>query len=231
MGLGCSADQYFRHCARHGSRECFDQFWAVNSLASIFHVDLCFHMDDFRIQEMRAAACVEETGMAEMLRWFRENPDQKGYTSRAHPDYAGFESYPLEFVLNASGGPCYFNSTPSYALGLAFASHFENSPIAPVTELTIFGCDFQYAPGIWKGEKGRGCMEYWIGRLQGQGKTQVKLPKQTWLMDAHQLQPYGYDTVYPKISDENGSCKVVFEELPQEQWPTVEAIEERYAKR
>lgn len=232
LGMGTSAEQYFRFCARHGSRECFDQLWAVNSLASIFHVDLCWHMDDVRVQEARVAAGAEDgPWIGEMLRWFRDNPDQKGYTSRAHPDYPGFEAYPLEFVLNATGGPCYFNGTPSYALGLAYASHHPESPIEPVTEISIFGCDYQYAPGIWKGEKGRGCMEYWIGRLHEQKKTTVKLPKETWLMDCNNLRPYGYDTIHPKITEENGRCKVVFEELPQQQWPTVEAIEDRYAKR
>ena len=232
LGMGNSLEQYVRHCARHGSRELFDQLWAVNSLASVFHVDLCWHMDDVRIQELRVAAGADDgPWVGEMLQWFKDHPEQPVVTSRAHPHYPGLIEYPLEFVLNATGGPAYFNGTPAYAPALVYASHHPDSPIEPVTEFAIFGCDYAYAPGIWKGEKGRGCMEYWLGRLHEQGKTVVKLPKETWLMDVNCLKPYGYDTVHPKITDENGRCKVVFEELPRDKWPSVRQIEERYAKR
>jgi len=234
LGMGCSAEQYMRHCARHGSKDLFDQLWTVNSYGSIFGADLTWHMDDVRIQEERVKAGAEDgPWLKEMMRWFGEHPEQLVVTSRGHPSYPNLIEYPLEFVLNATGGPCYFNSTPSYALGLVYASHTEGCPLVPepIDTLAIFGCDFAYAPGIWKGEKGRACMEYWLGRIQEQGKTQIKLPKETWLMDVNCLKPYGYDTVFPKITDADGRCEVIFEELPREKWPTAEQIEERYAKR
>ena len=225
--MGPSAEQYFRHCARYGSKDLFDELWTVNMFSSIFRPDRVFHMDDVRIQRIRASLPQNEN-LLRMMEDYKRT-DIPIYTSRTDPEYPGLVSYPIEDVLNGTGGPFYFNHTPVYAVALALASHKMPDLLPePVEQLAIFGCDYAYEHGRWYGEKGRACMEYWLGRCRG--TLEVHLPKETWLMDARDNYPYGYDTIKPQCStDEYGKCVVTWEEVPEKDWPTAEEMEIRYA--
>lgn len=218
IGLGPSADQYLDIVKRQGGRSKFcDEVWAINALGNVFDCDLVFHMDDVRIQEIRAKAA-PASNIAAMLAWIKTSRVPV-VTSRAHPDYPALVEFPLEDVLNYFGHE-YFNSTAAYAV--AFAIYTE------ATQISLFGMDFTYA-NTHQAEKGRACVEFWCGQAQARG-IKVNLPKSTSLLDACHTRAerlYGYDTVDVQFNlQADGTVKLDFKERAT--LPTAEAIERQY---
>ena len=218
LGLGPSLDQYFEITKRLGGRSNFcDEVWSINALGDVFASDLIFHMDDVRIQEIRAAA-LPTSNIAAMLKWLK-NPSAPVITSRAHPDYPALQEYPLEDVLNHFGLE-YFNSTAAYAVALAI--HFG------ATKISLFGMDFTY-PNVHDAEKGRACIEFWLGMAYARG-IDIKLPKTTTLMDSmypRASRLYGYDTVDIGFHTQaDGMTKLTM--TPRETLPTAAEIEKNY---
>jgi hypothetical protein len=173
-------------------------------------------MDDVRVQEIRAAA-KPDSNIAAMLQWLKKHPGPI-YTSRANPDYPGLVEFPLEDLINHLGY-AYLNNTAAYAV--AYAVHIG------VKKISLFGCDFTY-PDAHDAEKGRGCVEFWLGQAVARG-IQLQLPGTTSLMDAcvpPEEKQYGYDLVDIKITGVVGDLKVSFSD--RETLPTAEAIEARY---
>jgi len=153
LGLGPSLDQYLEHTKRLGGRSRFcDETWAINALGNVFDCDLIFHMDDVRIQEIRAEAA-PASNIAAMLEWLKTSRVPV-ITSRAHPDYPALVDFPLEDVLNHLGHD-YFNNTAAYAVALAI--HIG------ATKISLFGMDYTY-PNVHDAEKGRACVEFWRRR-------------------------------------------------------------------
>jgi hypothetical protein len=218
LGLGPSLEHYLDRTKRLGGRrQMADQVWAINALGDILQCDLTFHMDDIRVQEIRAAAR-PDGNIAAMVAWLRHHPGRV-ITSRAHPAYPCLEEFPLQAVINDLGSH-YFNSTVAYAV--AYAIHRRAS------EISLFGCDFTYA-NAHHAEQGRACVEYWLGIATARGIV-IGLPAETALMDACE-QPakglYGYDTVELRKSiDADGVLRV--EMVPHDRLPTAEEIEGRY---
>lgn len=218
LGLGPSVDQYLDLVKRQGGRSKFcDEVWAINALGNVFDCDLVFHMDDVRIQEIRAAAA-PASNIAAMLKWIKTSKVPV-VTSRTHPDYPALVDYPLEDVLNHLGHD-YFNNTASYAV--AFAIHIG------ATEISLFGMDFTYA-NTHHAEKGRACVEFWCGQAHARG-IKIHLPKDTSLMDANTTRAarlYGYDTLDVQFNmSEDGTLKLAFE--PRATLPTAAEIEKNY---
>ena len=218
LGLGQSVDQFLDICKRKGGRSAFcDQVWSINALGDVFASDLIFHMDDIRIQEIRAKA-QPESNIAAMVRWIK-NSNTPIVTSRAHPQYPALVEFPLEAVLN-NLGLGYFNSTAAYAI--AFAIYVE------ATDISVFGMDFTYA-NRHDGEKGRACVEFWLGQAHARG-IKLNFPKTTSLMDSMNTQQqrlYGYDTVdVDLIEGDNATVSVKF--TPRTKLPTAEEIERAY---
>lgn len=221
IGLGPSAEAYVDHVKRLGSRQAFaDQVWAINGMGSVLDCDVVFHMDDVRIQEIRAAA-KPQSNIANMLTWLHIT-DTPVMTSFSHPDYPSLVEFPLEAVVNSLGRG-YFNGTAAYAVALAI--HIG------VQKISLFGCDFTY-PDAHKAEKGRACVEFWLGFAAARG-IEIAVPTNTSLLDAlddqdeSDIPSYGYDAV--KIScerDDNGQMKLTF--TPRETLPTAEEIEGAY---
>lgn len=218
LGLGPSVDQYTDIVKRQGGRHKFcDETWAINALGDLFACDLVFHMDDIRIQEVRAAAA-PASNIAAMVEWIK-NSRVPVITSRPHQDYPALAAFPLEDVLNHLGHE-YFNSTAAYAI--AFAIHYG------ATEISVFGMDFTYA-NVHDSEKGRACVEFWLGVAHARG-IKVHLPKSTTLMDSchpREARLYGYDTLDVAFNvQEDGHLKLGF--TPREKLPTAEEIEKAY---
>ena len=218
LGLGPSLECYVDVVKRLGSRRKFaDEVWAINALGDVLQCDRIFHMDDVRIQEVRAAA-KPDSNIAAMLEWLKTHPGPI-YTSRAHPDYPGLVEFPLQDVIN-SCGIAYFNSTAAYAVALAV--HIG------VKKITMFGCDYTM-PNSHHAEKGRGCVEFHLGIAKARGIV-IGIPDNTSLLDS--IAPiheriYGYDMVELDMSeDESGAVKVTF--TPKAIPPTAEEIERRY---
>lgn len=217
LGLGPSVNQFLELSKRAGGRRAFcDQVWSINCLGDVFVSDLVFHMDDVRIQAIRAEAR-PQSNIARMLAWLR------GYsgpviTSRASPDFPCLQEFPLAEVLTKFPQG-YFNSTAAYAV--AYALHMG------ATTLTLFGMDFTY-PDSTKAEKGRACVEWWLGAAAALGVT-LQMPKTSTLMDAMHEEParfYGYDCVHLKIN--RGAEGVTVDFAEREQLPAADVIEHNY---
>lgn len=202
-----------------GGRSAYcDEVWAINGLGDVFQCDRIFHMDDVRIQEIRAAAA-PESNIAKMIAWMRKHPGPI-ITSRVHPDYPGLVEFPLEAVINDLGF-AYLNNTAAYAV--AYAIHIG------VKKISLWGCDFTY-PNAHDAEKGRACVEFWLGFARCRG-VEIATGNQSSLMDAcvpWAERLYGYDTrdVVISTKDADGRYAVTFKE--RETLPTAAEIEERY---
>ena len=218
LGLGPSVRQYLELTKRFGGRRAFcDATWGINALGDVFACDRIFHMDDVRIQQVRAAA-KPDSNIARMLDWMRTTTTPI-MTSRAHPDYPALIEFPLAEVLTKY--PLgYFNSTAAYAV--AYAMH------VGATKLSCFGMDFTYAD-VHDAERGRACVEFWLGMAAAQG-VELSVPKSTSLLDAcnsHAERFYGYDTLDLGITrDEQGLIAIDKTERPS--LPSADEIEERY---
>lgn len=218
LGLGPSLDQYTDLVKRLGGRSKFcDEVWAINALGDVFACDLVFHLDDVRIQEIRAAAA-PESNIAAMLPWLKKSKVPV-VTSRAHPDYPALVEFPLEDVLNNLQYD-YFNSTAAYAV--AFAIHIGASKIS------LFGIDFSFE-NTHQAEKGRACVEYWLGQAQARG-IELAVPKNSTLLDARHSRAerlYGYDTLSVNfLMQPDGMVKL--DMVPKETLPSAAAIEKAY---
>ncbi|MEX1234310.1 MAG: methyltransferase domain-containing protein, partial [Roseovarius sp.] len=202
VGLGPSCEQYVDQVKRLGGRRAFcDEVWAINALGNVLDCDLIFHMDDIRIQEIRAKAA-PASNIAQMVQWLKTSKVPV-VTSRKHPDYPALVDFPLEEVLNHLGHD-YFNSTAAYAVAMAIH--------VGATEISCFGMDFTY-PNAHQAEKGRACVEFWLGQAHARG-IKVSLPKKTTLMDActsRMERLYGYDTLDVKFHIQgDGELKLEF---------------------
>lgn len=219
IGLGPSSAEYVDFCKRLGGRHQYcDETWVINSYGDVLACDRVFHMDDVRVQEIRAAA-KPESNIAAMLKWLKTHPGPI-MTSRAHPDYPGLVEFPLEDVVNDCPNG-YFNSTAAYAVAYAV--------FLGVEKISMYGCDFTY-PNSHDAEKGRACVEFWLGICVARG-IKVSMPKRSSLMDA--CEPardrlYGYDTLDVTVGrDAEERLTVNFTERA-DPLPTAEEIEERY---
>lgn len=217
LGMGPSLNQYMLLARKLGGRsKLSDEVWAINALGDVVTCDRIFHMDDVRIQQIRAEAA-PDSNIAAMLRWMRKHPGPI-YTSRKHPDYPGLIDFPLEDVFNSTGF-LYFNSTAAYTI--AYAIHIG------VKRLTIFGMDFTY-PNAHDAEKGRACVEFWLGIAAARG-IKITICRTSSLMDAcepFQKRAYGYDTVDLHFSGDAGEKRITFTERAE--LPTAEQIEADY---
>lgn len=218
LGLGPSLESYVDIAKRMGARRKFaDEVWGINAVADIVQCDRVFHMDDVKIQEIRAAA-QPKSNIAAMVEWLKEHLGPI-YTSREYPDYPGLVAFPLQDVIN-NLGYAYFNSTAAYAV--AYAIHIG------AQKISLFGCDFTY-PNSHQAEKGRGCVEYWLGYARARG-VDICVAGNSSLMDSmepEENQLYGYDTMKVHIyAPDDGLAEVTF--TPRETLPTAEEIELRY---
>lgn len=218
LGLGPSLDQYTDQVKRAGGRHAFcDEVWAINALGDLFACDLVFHMDDIRVQLLRAEA-KPSSNIARMVDWIKHSPVPV-VTSRAHPDYPALVEFPLEDVLNHLGHD-YFNNTAAYAVAMAI--HIG------ATKISCFGMDFTY-PNVNHAEKGKACVEFWLGQAHARG-IEIGLPKTSTLMDScypREARLYGYDCVDVDFMIEaDGHLALSFKERAT--LPTAEQVEANY---
>lgn len=218
LGMGGSLHEYINITKGRGGRNAYcDQVWAINALGGVVDCDLIFHMDDVRIQELRAEAD-PRGNIAPMVRWLK-HATCPVITSQAHPDYPALVEFPLERVVNDLNF-AYFNSTTAYAVAYAIW--------IGARKISLFGLDYTYR-NAHRAEQGRACVEFWLGLAAARGIDLV-IPKTSSLMDACEADAgrlYGYDGVDLRIC-RSREHHTRFEMTPRAQLPTAEEIEERY---
>ena len=217
LGLGPSLNQYVNVIKRLGGRKRFsDQVWAINALGGMFDCDLIFHMDDIRIQQIRAEAN-PESNIAVMLDWLKTSRVPV-MTSIPHPDYQATHAFPLQKIVNELKYP-YFNNTAAYAMAYAI--------YLGAKKISLFGCDYTY-PNSHHAEKGRACLEFWCGVAAASG-IDLAMPTKTSLMDALHSQAerlYGYDLVDVEMNLTGEGVRVAL--TPHDHFPTADEVEARY---
>lgn len=215
LGLGPSVTQYLEIAKRAGGRH-VDEVWGINALGDVFACDRIFHMDDVRIQESRAAGR-PESNIAKMLQWLKRHPGPV-YTSCRNDAYPGLVEFPLRDVV-AKFGQAYFNSTAAYAVAYAV--------FLGVKRIELYGFDFTY-PNAHHAEKGRACVEFWLGIAVANG-IDIKVPHVSSLLDActPEERLYGYDAVEVSFTHTDaGVLNVDFK--ARETLPTAAEVEARY---
>lgn len=222
VAYGPSMHHYVDVTKALGGRHAFsDETWAVNAVASVIQCDRAFHMDDVLIQERRVEQH-PDSNIARMLEWLKTAPGPI-YTSRADARYPGLVDYPLEMVLNKTGGFPYFNSTPAYAVALALAEGVER--------VSLFGLDYTYR-NAHDAEKGRACIEFWLGRAFALG-VKVHVPASSSLLDSlpgmNRLYGYGrFGSRDVKVTPRRSGKSVKVSFAPRPDLPTAEEIEAEY---
>ena len=222
VGLGPSCATFFEVTRREGGISAYcDEVWGLNAIGDVLRCDRVFHMDDVRIQELRAAAR-PDSNIAAMVKWLKKHPGPV-YTSVVREGYPGLVAFPLQDVLNgrydSNGGAPYFNSTAAYAI--AYAVHIG------VKRISLFGLDYTL-PNAHQAEKGRACCEFWLGIATARG-IEVTVPDNTSLLDAcegDEMRLYGYDCVDVTLRDTDAGVEVHFADKAV--IPTAAEIERRY---
>lgn len=219
VALGPSSGNYIQDVDKAGDRfKLFDETWTFNSYCSVIESDRLFHMDDVLVQERRARAGNQRVaGMLEAMKRY------KGpiYTSFAEPAYPTMVDYPLGAIAQKYNS-LYFTSTPPYALAYA--------GLIGVEEAWLYGMDYTW-PDIAGAERGRACMEYWVGRVMGLG-MRIRVAKDTSLLDTSisrrsDIKLYGYDRAQVALHDVDEKTYEL--RFAEKELPTAEEIEERYS--
>jgi len=224
IGLGPSCATFFELTRRLGGVSAYcDEVWGLNAMGDVLRCHRIFHMDDLKVQEVRAVA-KPDGNIAAMVRWLKTHPGPV-YTSVVREGYPGLVPFPLQDVLNragdkSNGGAPYFNSTAAYAI--AYAIHIG------VQKISLFGLDYTL-PNSHRAEQGRACCEFWLGIAAARGIA-ISVPGDTSLMDAcapERERLYGYDCVDVHLdTQDDGSVKVRME--ARADVPSAEEIEARY---
>jgi SAM-dependent methyltransferase len=223
VAMGATSQFYYRDaCIAGGFEKLAGEVWTMNMLAGVMKAHRIFHQDDFKIQEARAEYRKDPEGIIGMMDTLRAT-DVPVYTSRAYEDYPSAVEYPLEWVINKLG-TYYMNSTVACALCMALAMG--------VKRIMLYGCDFAYPQGDrHKGEKGRACVEFWLGYAAQMG-VKIELPPYTTLLDtdvSRRETYYGYDTEWITLEQTEDGFNVGRVDRAPEDIPTAEEMERRYS--
>jgi len=179
VGMGPSCYDIFAPLlTQEATPDLYDEIWAINMAANVFHHDVVFWMDDLEAQEQF------KPGLISMLR----RRGKPVITSKAYPEILPKSyDYPLSECVVPSmmliGKPYMTNSV---AQAIAYAIH------KGVKTLKMYGCDFTY-PDRNYAESGRGCTEAWMALASASG-MEIVLPDKTSLFDAVSVGDgiYGY---------------------------------------
>lgn len=144
-----------------------DEVWAINMSANIMWHDVCFWMDDLKVQQQF------KPGLLDLLK--RRN--KPVITSKAYPEICDSYDYPVSEVANIGipiFGKPYLHNSVSQVIGYGLWKG--------VKEMRIYGADFTY-PNREFAEAGRANVEAWITLAVIRG-MRIELTKRTSLLDA-----------------------------------------------
>lgn len=124
--------------------------------------------------------------------------------------------YPLEWVLERTGGRRYFTCTFAFQIALALAEGFK--------EIGLWGVDLDLGTARERLVE-KPCVEYWLGLAEGRG-VNILLPSGSTLL-SRDFQ-YGYD-YHDELAAMNRVCDEMLLTIPVERWPPMlQRIGNRY---
>jgi hypothetical protein len=123
----------------------------------VLQCDRVFHMDDVAVQQLRADA-QPDSNIAAMLGWLKDHPGPI-YTSDRARRLSGHDPVPARGRDQRSRLRLFQQHLR--LCGRARDPHRGRA-------ISMFGCDFTY-PKAHDAEKGRGCVEYWLGFARARG--------------------------------------------------------------
>tara|TARA_Y100001972_G_scaffold111819_1_gene144988 strand:- start:1327 stop:2058 length:732 start_codon:yes stop_codon:yes gene_type:complete len=163
----------------HGAQ--FDEVWAINAVSSVIFHDRVFMLDPASRFLDSDAAGSQTPAMREVLKTHM-GPI---YTCELDKRCPGLVEYPINDVMQA-GKSCYLNNTVAYAVAFAY--------MCKVGRLSLYGVDYSYKGNLHFAEQGRGCVEYWLGKLISKG-CNVGVGHSSSLLDSNESAEdklYGY---------------------------------------
>ena len=213
-----------------GPKGIADEVWVINKLGTVFNHDVVFRMDDLR----RPRDCnlsqgnnkdPDKTIHDTQTEWMRTH-DKPIITSTAYPEFPTSVSYPLEAVVNTIGYS-YFLTTPAYAA--AYAIHIG------VKHLKIYGCDYVYRNNVYRGEAGRGNLEFILAIGMTMGVKVEVAPSSTLLGTNLDISEhfYGYENIIEVLESKKDGKDYelkVREDLTIKHNERIEAEEKRFLK-
>jgi hypothetical protein len=220
VGCGPSAVNYMPMADAYGDRsKRYNEVWCINSMGSVLACDRIFHMDDLKVQELRAKADPEGK-IGPMLEFFKRTK-LPVITSRAYPDYPTSQAFALDDVVSKFG-VFHFTSTPAYAVAQAVFEEFD--------EMSLYGMDYTW-DNCNLAEEGRACIEFWLGFAIARGCIPTIAAGSTLMSTNHPVQRrlYGYDSQdLLQIAAKDGRIQFAWQD--KEVLPTAEEMEARYDK-
>lgn len=127
--------------------------------------------------------------------------------------------YPLERVLERTGGRRYATCTFAYQAALALAEGFE--------EIGLWGVDLSLGTARERLVEAP-CVEYWLGLAEGRG-VKVTLPPGATLLRRDYLYGYQYDEEKRRIEE---VCREMLLTIPPHDWPALlQRLGRRYGGR
>jgi hypothetical protein len=208
VAMGASAAAYLWEMGRLGTpRAKYDEVWTCNGMGDILRADRIFLMDDLEVQAIRAPTNAYVAGLLD----YAKRSETPIYTARHVEGYPSLVEYPLEDVINATGSSYFTNSVP-YMLAMAIA--------IGARRVGLYGCDYAY--GANKVERGRACLEYWVGMAES-NNVHVYVPPSSSLLDGGNPKPYGYWAEDIEVSWNGVNCSIT--RSPKAELPTAQEIE------
>ena len=135
---------------------------------------------------------------------------------REQPRVTNAVQYPLDWVLEQTGGRRYFTCTFAYQVAIAIAEGFE--------EIGLWGVDL--ARGSLRERLVEApCVEYWVGLAEGRS-IKVTVPESSTLCRQPYLYGYDYEA---EVGAVNRQCDEALETLPRARWPALlQRLGQRY---
>jgi hypothetical protein len=178
VGLGASWQDY-NIAKSHGVQ--FDEVWAINAVSSVIIHDRVFMMDPASRFLDTDDAGQQTEGMKQVL-LKHQGPI---YSCELDDRCPGLVEYPINEVMKA-GKSAYLNNTVAYAVAFAYW--------CKVGKLSLFGVDYSYKGNLHFAEQGRGCVEYWLSKLESVGVS-IGIARSSSLLDQNEAAEdklYGY---------------------------------------
>lgn len=209
IGMGATGVQFTEQCFLEGywKRSSYDFVFAMNAAAYAFNCDFAASIHDAKVMknifaeyESKKAGTWpgQDTPMPQANTNWMKDLKVPVILGEAMPEIPNSLELPLDEMFEEFNDQ-YFTNTSHFMLAFLLLCRVKN--------VYLFGCDFDYLGMDAKSERGRGGMEYWIGRARGMG-TEIHIPPGSMLLETNMRRAtgiYGYYMQPLALRDEAGN--------------------------